>query len=386
MVQKLNKLTLEAFLEYKTLYYDKIDFSVVQNAWKCIEPHITLPFVIHIVGTNGKGTTGRFLAHYLTQTNCSVLHYTSPHIQHFNERIWIEGEDVKDELLQSAHEALQKWLSLEALKQLTYFEYTTLLALYLSSGKQYLILEAGLGGEFDATNVVKNDLTLVTTLGLDHCNFLGTTLESIAKTKMRSCDTTMIVGFQEDTSVWGFAQEIAQERNVKLLNMGEYNLDNLTFPSYLKRNLSLSLTVLEYLGFEPNLTLFESMKFQGRFEQLLPNVIADVGHNPLAAQQIVQELNKTGQKVVLIYNSYGDKDYESVLGILKPAIKEVRILPLDDSRIVPFAILNKVCDNLNIICSKFEAIRANENYLVFGSFLVVEKIIKHIKENGIDEK
>ena len=145
----LKKVNLEEFLEHKTLYYDKIDFTVVKSSWQILSQKIKLPFVIHIVGTNGKGSTGRFLAHYLHKKDLKVLHYSSPHIVKFNERIWINGNDVKDEELEVAHKFLQDLYDVEILQKLTYFEYTTLLAFYLSKDFDYLVLEAGLGGEFE---------------------------------------------------------------------------------------------------------------------------------------------------------------------------------------------------------------------------------------------
>ena len=167
MLVDLKNTNLEEFLKYKTLYYDKIDFSFVKSSWDKLSTKIKLPFVIHIVGTNGKGSTGRFLAHYLHKIDFKVLHYSSPHIMKFNERIWINGNDVSDENLELAHKFLQDLFEIELLEKLTYFEYTTLLAFYLSKDFDYLVLEEGLGGEFDATNVVENNLSLITTIGLD---------------------------------------------------------------------------------------------------------------------------------------------------------------------------------------------------------------------------
>ena len=88
-MQAQNNLSLEAFLDLKTLYYDKIDFNTIKIAWEFVRLYVKLPYVIHIVGTNGKGSTGRFLASYLHQSNYKTLHYSSPHILKFNERIWI---------------------------------------------------------------------------------------------------------------------------------------------------------------------------------------------------------------------------------------------------------------------------------------------------------
>ena len=151
----LKTKSLSGFLDHKTMYYDKIDFSFVNRAFSILEKEIKIPFVIHIVGTNGKGSTGRFLSHYLYKTGFKTLHYSSPHIKKFNERIWINGADVSDNLLQNAHEFLTRIYDEELLLKLTYFEYTTLLALYLSKDCEYLVLEAGLGGVVTDGKVIR---------------------------------------------------------------------------------------------------------------------------------------------------------------------------------------------------------------------------------------
>jgi dihydrofolate synthase/folylpolyglutamate synthase len=381
------KATLNEFLEHKTLYYDKIDFTIVESSWKILSTKINLPFVIHIVGTNGKGSTGRFLAHYLYKKEFKVLHYSSPHIMKFNERIWINGNDVSDENLELAHIFLQELFPLELLSKLTYFEYTTLLAFYLSKDFDYLVLEAGLGGEFDATNVVENNLSLITTIGLDHMSFLGNTVEEIAATKMRSADNKMLIGYQVFDSVLKTAykvkEQILKERNknieiIEVKEFDKYELNN-KFASYLKRNLHLVIECLHELKIPIDLKLFDDVPLFGRCQRILPNVTIDVGHNPLAAHVIAKEFE--GEKITLIYNSYKDKDYEEVLKILKPIISKIIIMPLDDKRIVEKNSLLEIIKQLNIINEESIKIEENEEYLVFGSFLVVEKFLTLIGFN-----
>jgi dihydrofolate synthase/folylpolyglutamate synthase len=383
------KATLEEFLEHKTLYYDKIDFTTVESSWALLSKKINLPFVIHIVGTNGKGSTGRFLAHYLHKKQYKVLHYSSPHIMKFNERIWINGSDVSDDNLELAHHFLQELYPIELLEKLTYFEYTTLLAFYLSKDFDYLVLEAGLGGEFDATNVVKNNLSLITTIGIDHQSFLGNTIKEIASTKMRSVDNKMIVGYQVFDEVIKIAYEVKEqilkERKVeiKIIEVKEFDKYELSdkFASYLKRNLHLVIACLEELNIDIDVNLFDDVPLFGRCQKILPNVTIDVGHNPLAAEVIVKEFEN--KKVTLIYNSYKDKDYEDVLKILKPIIEKIIIINLDDKRIVDKNNLLKIIKQLNIINEDTIKIEEDREYLVFGSFLVVEKFLSLI---GFNEK
>ena len=385
----LKKATLEEFLEHKTLYYDKIDFTIVKSSWDLLSKKITLPFVIHIVGTNGKGSTGRFLAHYLHKKDYKVLHYSSPHIMKFNERIWINGNDVSDENLQDAHKFLQELYSIDLLSKLTYFEYTTLLAFYLSKDFDYLVLEAGLGGEFDATNVVENNLSLITTIGLDHQSFLGNTVSEIAATKMRSVDNKMLIGYQVFDEVIKTAYKVKEQileqrnRNIEIIEIKEFEKYNINdkFASYLKRNLHLVITCLNELKIDIDLTLFDDVKLFGRCQKLRSNITIDVGHNPLAAHVIVKEFEN--KKITLIYNSYKDKDYEEVLKILKPIIKKIIIIPLEDKRVVEKKSLLKVIEQLNLLSDDTIKIDENEEYLVFGSFLVVENFLTLI---GYDDK
>ncbi len=372
--------SLEEVLNHKTMYYDKIDFSIVKKSWDILSSQIALPFVIHIVGTNGKGSTGRFLAYYLNKKSFKTLHYSSPHILKFNERIWINAEDSSDEQLNFAHKKLQELLPLELLKLLTYFEYTTLLAIVLSDNLDYLVLEAGLGGEFDATNVVPNNLSLITTIDLDHQSFLGNTVKEIARTKMRSVDTKMLIGYQVHEEVYETAKLVKKElkeefnRDILIQTVKEFNKYKLNekFASYLKSNLHLVIETLKELDIEVDLKVFDDVELFGRCQKIMPNITIDVGHNPLAAKVLLNEFK--GKKINLIYNSYADKDYEEVLRILKPIIKKIIILELDDKRVVNKNNLLEICQSLNIITSTLEKLEEDEEYLVFGSFLVVENL------------
>ncbi len=374
--------SLENFLEKKTLYYDKIDYDVIYKSWEILKKFIKLPYVIHIVGTNGKGTTGRFLASFLNQLKKNILHYSSPHVVKFNERIWINGIDSTEEQLEFAHYNLLEILDNQLLEKLTYFEYTTLLALYLSDGIDYLILEAGLGGEFDATNVVKNDLSIFTTIDLDHQNFLGDTIREIASTKMRSCNTRYILAKQINIEVLEVKNEILSDYKEVIYDDNIDTPKNIkTLPLYLQDNLKLSLNVLRYLNLPIDDLNIESM--QGRFQKISKNIIVDVGHNPLAAKVILSELKKDNNKIILIYNSYANKDYKKVLTILKPVIQEVQIIKCDDDRIVDSKVLKNCIEDLSLNVKFFDILNITEDnkYLVFGSFLVVDEFLSRYKRD-----
>ena len=180
-------MNLKKYLEEKPLYYEKIDYSRMPRIYDKIKSYLAIPKIVHIIGTNGKGTTGRFLADALFSMGFNTGHYTSPHILEFNERIWINGADAADEELEYAHVRLQKLLTKVDADSLSYFEYTTLLAILVFKECEFVVIEAGLGGEYDATAVFPKIATLVTPISYDHEAFLGSTIkDSINQAKCGS--------------------------------------------------------------------------------------------------------------------------------------------------------------------------------------------------------
>ncbi|NOZ89752.1 MAG: bifunctional folylpolyglutamate synthase/dihydrofolate synthase, partial [Epsilonproteobacteria bacterium] len=135
--------SFQDFINNKPLYYKEIDYQRIHIAYDMLKPHIKKPKIVHIIGTNGKGSTGRIMATLLHHQGVRVGHFSSPHILKFNERIWIEGEDISDSALDKAHSRLYTILSKEMSDRLSYFEYTTLLALVAMQELEIIVLEAG---------------------------------------------------------------------------------------------------------------------------------------------------------------------------------------------------------------------------------------------------
>ena len=360
------------------------------RVYESIKKELKLPKIIHLVGTNGKGTTGRFLASALHSKGFSVGHYTSPHILLFNERIWLNGSNVSDDILNAAHLKLLSLLSKSDADALSYFEYTTLLALYIYQECDYVVLEAGLGGEFDATAVFDNILTLVTPIDFDHEAFLGNTIKDIARTKLNAVKTRAILGKQKYKEVTVIAEEIAQNRCLKIENYTNYlfeeDLKKIDFiakenslVAYLQDNLSLSIAALNCLGISYSVKDFNNAKLFGRLSKIGANILLDVGHNTLAASSIAKSLKN--QKYTLIYNSYNDKDYKQILAILKPIILNIEIIEVNEDRIEDTKLLKNAIEELGLEYSDFSSINREKNYLVFGSFSVAETFLKKLN-NG----
>ncbi len=381
---------LSEFLEKKPLYYDKIDYERMPRIYQKIRSALPTPKIIHLIGTNGKGTTGRFLASALLNKGLKVGHYTSPHILKFNERIWLNGADIADEILENTHNKLLVLLEKSDAERLSYFEYTTLLAMVAFAECEYVVLEAGLGGEYDATAVFPKELTLFTPIDFDHTAFLGESIENIATTKLNAMQKTAIIGLQKHSEVYEIALKIASQKNTKLTFLKESDesfqtkisaiSEAMHLPKYLSDNLALAACALEKLGFEFHADDFKNARLFGRLTQIAPNILLDVGHNALAAQAIAETLE--GQKFTLIYNTYKDKDFKAILTLLKPIIQDVELLHPEgtthvrNSRIVDQSLLVQTLQELKLTCKAYEAIQDDKNYLVFGSFSVAETFLK----------
>ena len=382
-------------MEEKPLFYKEIDHKRVHQAYALLSVHIVQPLTIHIVGTNGKGSTGRIMASLLHASGTKVGHFSSPHILKFNERIWIEGQDISDATLDIVHQKLYSILGKEMSNALSYFEYTTLLAFVAMENLEVIILEAGLGGEFDATNVCPKALSLITPIGLDHQDFLGETLNEIATTKMNSINNDFVLAVQESAEVYEIAKSIVSEKKVECYNVlafekyfqSEYVqvkkiLNELSWADYLFENTLMALYGLKVLNLFYGIEALKSVKLFGRFYKLLPNVTIDVGHNLLATKAIVKVLKKREKKeLVLVYNALTDKDYASILKMFKPYITRVEIISIETVRAVEVKLLEDILDNLNMPHKKFEKIDKKEEYLVFGSFYVIESFLNKNEQN-----
>ena len=387
--------SFKAFIENKPLYYKEIDHKRVHRAYALLKPHIRQPLTIHIVGTNGKGSTGRIMATLIHLSGKRVGHFSSPHILKFNERIWIEGEDIGDEALDKAHKKLYSILGEEMSSALSYFEYTTLLAMVAMENLEVMVLEAGLGGEFDATNVCSKELSVVTPIGLDHQDFLGNSIEEIATTKMNSIENDFVLALQSEEEVYKIARKVVKQKGVKCYDVQEFKsnypqryqevkvlLETLGWASYLFENTLTALLALDRLSLPYKISHLKDVKLFGRFYKVLPNVTIDVGHNLLATQAITKVLKKEQkEQIVLVFNALNDKDYVNILKIFKPYIKRVEIIEIETVRAIELESLENSLKDLNIPFKKFDTIDKDEEYLVFGSFYVIETFLNKNSQN-----
>ena len=379
---------LDNFLKNKPLFYKEIDRTRMPNAFKFVQGAFKIPKIIHVVGTNGKGSTGRFLAQMLARDH-SVGHYTSPHIFEFRERFWMNGAVASADALETAHERLIKILPPEVARSLSYFEYATLLCAVLFEGCDFFVCEAGVGGEFDATNVFSKRLSLFTPIGFDHTALLGDTLERIATTKFNAMTDVALMNDDMNEPCADIARQIAAKKGATLkfasqnLNSDDKNeikiyAEKFGLPEFLRSNLTLSSSAFKELGFSLNLANLGALSLGGRCEKIAPNVTIDVGHNEMAAQALAKKF--AGKKLNLIFNAFADKDIKAVLMAIKPIVKKTYIIEYETpGRELATAQVKDALRQLNMEFEGFADVCADEEYLAFGSFYLVEAFLKRYR-------
>lgn len=379
---------LDNFLKNKPLFYKEIDRARMPNAFKFVQGAFKIPKIIHVVGTNGKGSTGRFLAQMLARDH-SVGHYTSPHIFEFRERFWINGAVASADALETAHERLIKILPPEVARSLSYFEYATLLCAVLFEGCDFFVCEAGVGGEFDATNVFDKRLSVFTPIGFDHTALLGDTLERIATTKFNAMADVALMNDDMSELCAGIARRIAAKKGATLkfasqnLSSDDKNeikiyAEKFGLPEFLRSNLTLGSSAFKELGFSLNLANLGALSLSGRCEKIAPNVTIDVGHNEMAAQALVKRF--AGKKLNLIFNAFADKDIKAVLKAIKPIVKKTYIIEYETpGRELATAQVKEALRQLDMEFEGFADVRADEEYLAFGSFYLVEAFLKRYR-------
>lgn len=469
--------SVKKFLNDRPIFYKKIDYERFPKAYASIKDKIPLKNVIQIIGTNGKGSTGRFLANAIAAAGFRVGHYTSPHVFRLNERIYLAGpgavnahaaakphiaaksratenaraavsirrntkgsggsnfgdaplglnsnatpmgsnfngmpleanstaelnfkaalidlnlksasigRDVSDAQLQRAHEFLQANLPAEFKDSLSYFEYLTLAAAVIFKECDYCVIEAGMGGEFDATSSFGRMLSLFTPIDTDHLGMLGQNLEQIARTKLITMQQAAILSDEMSEVPLRIARQIAEQKGTRLslasdfldapqrAQIAEFCARN-NLPKFQISNLSLALAAMKFLNLKFEISQLPPLNLRGRMEALAPNLRVDVGHNELAARTISEIY--AGKKIVLIYNSFADKEIAAVLRTLAPILKRVEILSYRvKDRELGGAQIGKCLDELGIPHRKFSGeISADEQYLVFGSFYLAERFLK----------
>lgn len=363
--------------------------------------------VITVAGTNGKGTTCAFLENALLGEGFDVAVYSSPHIDVFNERLRFNKELVDDSLLIKAFERIEQ---VRAEISLTYYEYTTLAALIISKQKapDVLILEVGLGGRLDATNLIDADIAVITSIDLDHQKFLGDNRSAIGMEKagiVRANKPVVIGDLDVPTKVLNFCRNkpcqillrdrdftIKNENNSWQWKNASTYLSNLS-PTYIPQdNVATALAVLCLLKIPLNSQKVNSWisttKVEGRTEVVsqLPLVVLDVGHNPHAARYLAKYITKQNKENVFAVSAMlADKDIEATIGELVNTVDQWYVASLDIPRGASAQRMQKALKGYGKSSNHFDNVydaykmalhnsNKNDMILIFGSFFTVAEI------------
>lgn len=381
--------------------------------------------VVLVAGTNGKGTTIRFMEQYLLGLGKTVGVYSSPHMFEYNERVRINGESASDQDLIDAFTFIEQHRQGTGL---SYFEFGTLAGFKLLQSKQldYVLVEVGLGGRLDATNILEHDVSVVTSIGLDHIDWLGDTIEKIGfeKAGIFKKDKPAIVGepnniasivqqaknhqvsefvqfgqdysFEQNTSL---AQSTSLVKNTWNFVYGDIRFNKLPNVLIPKQNICTSLVTLIKLGvtLEPDNIeqTLSQLSLPGRMQIVStePLQMVDVAHNPHAVEYLRSMLLadtqlKSVSKVTAVIAMMKDKDIKQTLALMIDVVDEWVIGDLvGNPRAAKKEDIADILqslgqNNVTMLASvKLAWLYANENQnkdsllLGFGSFYTVAEIL-----------
>ena len=373
-------------------------------------PEKTYP-IIHVTGTNDKGSTIAFMRELFVAHGKKVGTFTSPHIVSINDRICINGLPIADEdFIRTANQVkeMEKTL-LETHDQLSFFELLTLIALLYFKEQEVdlVLLEVGIGGLLDTTNVVTGEIAVITSIGLDHQETLGDSLEEIAEQKagiFKSGKKAVIAKFDPESEL--VCQSKARELDVDLyqtgqdftLNAGDFSSKLASFSrleislegAYQQENAALALQSFllfmasreEKVEEELVRQALQETHWAGRLERIRPQIYLDGAHNLPALTRLVefiQEKIQQGYQVRILFGALKRKDYQGMLGYLSEQLPQVELKvtgfdyqgSLDEKDMAGYDLIPSYGDFI----SEFEE-KANDQNLLFvtGSLYFISEV------------
>ena len=373
-------------------------------------PEKTYP-IIHVTGTNGKGSTIAFMRELFVAHGKKVGTFTSPHIVSIHDRICINGQPIADadfiRLAEQVNE-MEKTL-LQTYDQLSFFELLTLIALlyFKEQGVDIVLLEVGIGGLLDTTNVVTGEIAVITSIGLDHQETLGDSLEEIAEQKagiFKAGKQAVIAKLAPEAEL--VCQKRARELAVELyqagrdftLNAGDFSSKLANFSqleislegAYQQENAALALeTFLLFMASRgervEEVLVRRALKethWAGRLERIRPHIYLDGAHNLPALTRLVEFIQgkiQQGYRVQVLFGALKRKDYQGMLGYLTEQLPQVELKvtgfdyqgSLDEKDVAGYDLIPSYGDFI----SEFEEKANNQNLLfVTGSLYFISEV------------
>ncbi|WP_020408846.1 bifunctional tetrahydrofolate synthase/dihydrofolate synthase [Hahella ganghwensis] len=366
--------------------------------------------IVTVAGTNGKGSTVAAIEGGALKAGWKVGAYTSPHILRFNERIRVAGKDLDDASLVKAFEKVE---SVRQGVSLTYFEYTTLVAFaaFVEAGLDLWILEVGLGGRLDAVNIVDPDLAIITTIDIDHQDWLGDNREMIGREKagiFRPGIPVLLGDADMPVSVFDYADkqscEVMQWQRDYALKDGVWSgksaegesleLALKDLPEIPAANIATALQAVALLGIPFDSLVgnsFPVLNLMGRFQKIgaSPQVVLDVAHNPHAARNLALWLkdHPVEGETIAVFSALKDKDIDGVIRALSDNFSRWYVFELDDTRACSLDQLVALCKEGAVNCSAcnseddalkeaMDQVGDSGRVVVFGSFFTVAAILE----------
>ena len=373
-------------------------------------PEKTYP-IIHVTGTNGKGSTIAFMRELFVAHGKKVGTFTSPHIVSIHDRICINGQPIAEEdFVRIANQVKEmEKILLETHDQLSFFELLTLIALlyFKEQGVDLVLLEVGIGGLLDTTNVVTGEIAVITSIGLDHQETLGDSLEEIAEQKagiFKAGKKAVIAKLAPEAKL--VCQNTARELGVDLyqagrdftLTAGDFSSSLASFSqleiglegAYQQENAALALeTFLLFMAsggerVEEELVrqAFKETRWAGRLERIRPHIYLDGAHNLPALIRLVEFIQgkiQQGYQVRILFGALKRKDYQGMLGYLSEQLPQVELKvtgfdyqgSLDEKDVAGYDLIPSYGDFIR----EFEE-RANDQDLLFvtGSLYFISEV------------
>lgn len=313
--------------------------------------------VIHIAGTNGKGSTATTIEKILMEAGYRVGKYTSPHILKFNERIIYQGQQISDEEVEVYYKKIEKIMEEEKIDA-TFFEITTamMFAYFRDKGLDYLVLETGMGGRLDATNVSEAEICVITNISLDHTEYLGDSIYKIAKEKagiIKNCKKVVVADTKEE-----FLQAILEEKAEVINVVNKYaeakfhldfehfltkiqiedrHYDFSLFGDYQFYNFLCAYEVVKQLGVSEEVIQRAVSKvfWECRFEVVSrqPLVVLDGAHNPDGVRELVKIVKQhyKASEVSILTSILKDKDVKQMLEELTEISDDITLTSLAEN-------------------------------------------------------
>ena len=424
-------ISVESGKEYKTML---LGLDRIKNFLSNINIDYNKLKYIHIAGTNGKGSTAKTLSDILISSGYKTGLYTSPHLIKINERIQINSLPITDRQLTSLD---KKYADISKKYKLTYFEYITALAfIYFVKNKvDIVVLETGLGGRFDATNIVTPLISVITSIDFDHTEVLGNTIKKIAfeKAGIIKENVPIVCGKMQNNAVTEI-KKVAKKKNAPIYRLDKdfsarnisYNWKQFTHKiKYcgLNKNLTLDYSllgnsqiynlatvlcvcellqqVLNKIKFNNIKKVCKNIKWNARFDIRKVKInnkkcsfVIDGAHNIQAVENFLTLYKKSPfykKKTKLLFAVMQEKDFKTVIKKVATNFSDISLLKVNNSRAVDTNILkkefSKYIDTKNIYIYDtekdfFDNIKNNDVYICLGSFYLAGTILKFTEETN----